>query len=159
MFDGTVSENIARLVEDPDPDAVVQAARVADAHKMIVNLPKGYDTAIACSCDQLSCGQVQRVGLARAFYGKPVLMVLDEPNSNLDNVGSEALNAAIRAAKAAGNAAVVIAHRPAAIKECDLVLMLEGGRVRAFGPKNKVLREVLQNSAEVVGKKQPGGVK
>ena len=86
-------------------------------------------------------------------------MVLDEPNSNLDNVGSEALNAAIRAAKAAGNAAVVIAHRPAAIKECDLVLMLEGGRVRAFGPKNKVLREVLQNSAEVVGKKQPGGVK
>ncbi|MEO0748613.1 MAG: type I secretion system permease/ATPase [Pseudomonadota bacterium] len=159
LFDGTVSENIARLVEDPDPDQVVQAARVADAHKMIVNLPKGYDTAIAGSGDQLSGGQVQRVGLARAFYGKPVLMVLDEPNSNLDNVGSEALNAAIRAAKAAGNAAVVIAHRPAAIKECDLVLMLEGGRVRAFGPKNKVLREVLQNSAEVVGKKQPGGVK
>ncbi|MEL7011753.1 MAG: type I secretion system permease/ATPase [Pseudomonadota bacterium] len=159
LFDGTVAENIARLAESPDPEEVVDAARVADAHKMIVKLSKGYDTSIAGSGDQLSGGQVQRVGLARAFYGKPVLLVLDEPNSNLDNVGSEALNAAIRAAKAAGNAAVVIAHRPAAIKECDLVLVLESGRVRAFGPKNKVLREVLQNSSQVVDGRQPGGVK
>ena len=159
LFDGTVAENIAGLAENPDPDEVVKAASVADAHKMIVNLPKGYDTSIAGSGDQLSGGQVQRVGLARAFYGNPVLLVLDEPNSNLDNIGSEALNAAIRAAKAAGNAAVVIAHRPAAIKECDLVLMLEGGRVQAFGPKNKVLKEVLQNSSQVVGNREPGGVK
>lgn len=151
LFDGTIAENIARLADAPDDDQVVKAAQLADAHKMIVDLPNGYDTVIAGSGDQLSGGQIQRVGLARAMYGSPVLLVLDEPNSNLDNAGSEAVNAAIRGVKAAGNAALVIAHRPAAIKECDMVLMLDGGRVRAFGPKNKVLREVLQNSSEVMG--------
>ncbi|MEL7280593.1 MAG: type I secretion system permease/ATPase [Pseudomonadota bacterium] len=158
LFDGTIAENIARLAHNPEDDQVVKAAVLADAHAMIVDLPSGYDTEISGSGDQLSGGQIQRVGLARALYGAPVLLVLDEPNSNLDNAGSEAVNAAIRGIKAGGNAVVVIAHRPAAIKECDLVLMLEGGRVRAFGPKNQVLRDVLQNSAEVMGSDGQGGV-
>lgn len=158
LFDGTIAENIALLAEAPDDEHVIKAAQLADAHKMIIDLPNGYDTAIIGNGDQLSGGQIQRVGLARAMYGAPVLLVLDEPNSNLDNAGSEAVNAAIRGVKAAGNAALVIAHRPAAIKECDLVLMLDGGRVRAFGPKNKVLRDVLQNSAAVMGETGNGGV-
>ncbi len=158
LFDGTISENIAKLAQNPEDAKVVEASRLADAHDMIVDLPNGYDTQISGAGDQLSGGQMQRVGLARAMYGEPVLLVLDEPNSNLDNAGSEAVNAAIRGFKAAGNAVLVIAHRPAAIKECDLVLMLEAGRVRAFGPKNTVLREVLQNSAEVVGSEGNGGV-
>jgi ATP-binding cassette subfamily C protein len=158
LFDGTISENIARLASDPDDGKVVEAARLADAHHMIMELPGGYDTEISGSGDQLSGGQVQRVGLARAMYGEPVLLVLDEPNSNLDNTGSEAVNAAIKGFKTAGNAVLVIAHRPAAIKECDLVLVLDGGNVRAFGPKNAVLRDVLQNSAEVVGSDGNGGI-
>lgn len=158
LFGGTISENIALLAEEPDDAEVVKAAQLADAHSMIVDLPNGYDTPISGSGDQLSGGQIQRVGLARAMYGAPVLLVLDEPNSNLDNAGSEAVNSAIRSAKAEGNAVLVIAHRPAAIKECDLVLMLDGGRVRAFGPKNQVLRDVLQNSAEVVSGDGNGGV-
>ncbi len=158
LFDGTIADNIAGLMRDPDDALVVDAAQLADAHGMILQRSGGYETIIRGNGDELSGGQVQRVGLARALFGDPVLVVLDEPNSNLDNAGSDAVNAAIRALKSSGKSVLVIAHRPAAIKECDRLLMLDAGKVRAFGPKNAVLREVLQNSAEVVGNQGSGGV-
>jgi len=158
LFDGTIAENIARLAEAPDDEQVVLAARRADAHDMILRLPDGYDTRVTAGGGRLSGGQMQRVGLARAMYGDPVILVLDEPNSNLDNEGSEAVNAAIRGFKSAGKSILIMAHRPAAIKECDLLLMLEHGVVRAFGPKDKVLREVLANHSDVTDPNKPGGV-
>ena len=158
LFDGTIAENIARLSDVPDDAEVVRAARSADAHEMILRLPDGYDTKVTAGGGRLSGGQMQRIGVARAMYGDPVILVLDEPNSNLDNEGSEAVNAAIRSFRAAGKTVLIMAHRPAAIKECDLLLMLEGGQVRAFGPKNKVLRDVLANHDEVAKADVPGGV-
>ena len=158
LFDATVTENIARLTPEPDAEKVVAAARAAAAHDMILRLAKGYDTRLSAIGGQLSGGQVQRVGLARALYGDPVLLVLDEPNSNLDNDGSVALNAAIRRIKADGGSVIVIAHRPAAIQECDMLLMLEEGTRRAFGPRDEVLRDLVKNHTEIVRKQGPGGV-
>ncbi|MGR3634712.1 MAG: type I secretion system permease/ATPase [Shimia sp.] len=158
LFDGTIAENIARLAEAPDPEMVVAAARKADAHEMILKLPNGYDTQVAAHGGRLSGGQIQRIGLARAMYGDPMFMVLDEPNSNLDNEGSNALNNAIRAAKADGRSVLIMAHRPAAIKECDLLLMLENGGRRAFGPRDEVMKDVLKNYQDVQGSAGPGGV-
>ena len=158
LFDATVTENIARLSTEPDAEKVVAAARAAAAHDMILHLAKGYDTRVGPGSGPLSGGQVQRIGLARALYGDPVLLVLDEPNSNLDNDGSVALNAAIRKVKADGGSVIVIAHRPAAIQECDLLLMLEDGQRRAFGPRDEVLRGMVKNATEIVRSKGPGGV-
>lgn len=149
LFDGTIAENIARLSMLPDPDKVVAAARKAAVHDMILQLPQGYDTPVRVANNRLSGGQVQRIGLARALYGDPVLLVLDEPNSNLDNEGSQALNLAIAHAKQDGRAVVIMAHRPAAIQLCDLILILDNGTQRAFGPKDAVLREHLQNPQQV----------
>ena len=157
LFDATVAENIARLAPEPEADKIMAAAQMAAAHEMIVKLPKGYDTPLTAIGSQLSGGQVQRLGLARALYGNPVLLVLDEPNSNLDNDGSVALNTAIRQIKAAGGSVIVIAHRPAAIQECDLLLVLEEGQRRAFGPRDEVLRGMVKNHTELV-RKSPGGV-
>ena len=112
LFDGTVAENIARMAAEPNPPAVVAAAKKAGAHDMILDLPQGYDTLVMAGGARLSGGQKQRIGLARAFYGDPVLLVLDEPNSNLDAAGQDALNLAIRQAKAEGKAVVIMAHRP-----------------------------------------------
>lgn len=158
LFDATVAENIARLALKPDADLVVAAAQSANAHEMILRLPKGYDTRLTSIGSQLSGGQIQRVALARAQYGNPVLLVLDEPNSNLDNDGSVALNAAIRRVKAAGGSVIVIAHRPAAIQECDLLMVLEDGTRRAFGPRDEVLRGMVKNATEIVGSRGQGGV-
>jgi len=158
LFEGTIAENIARLALEPDDAKVIEAARKAAAHDMIVKLPDGYNTRVSANGGRLSGGQIQRIGLARAMYGDPVILVLDEPNSNLDNEGSEALNEAIRATKAAGGAVLIMAHRPSAIHECELLLMLEGGAKRAFGPKDEVLKEVTQNHAQIQGGKKPGGV-
>jgi ATP-binding cassette, subfamily C, bacterial len=149
LFDGTIAENIARLSSAPDPRAVVRAAQQAAVHDMVVALPDGYDTPVSAHGGRLSGGQIQRLGLARALYGDPVIVVLDEPNASLDNEGSEALNAAIRALKADGRAAIVMAHRPAAIRECDLLLVLDGGTRRDFGPRDEVLRRSLRNHGEV----------
>lgn len=149
LFDGTIAENIARLSPQPDPALVVEAAKKAAAHEMILKLPQGYDTRVSASGGRLSGGQIQRIGLARAMYGNPVILVLDEPNSNLDNEGSQALNTAIRAMKAEGKSALIMAHRPAAIQECDTILMLEGGVCVAFGPRDEVLRQVLVNHQQV----------
>ncbi len=158
LFDGTIKENIARLSPTPDDAAVVKAAQRAGAHEMILMLPEGYDTRVTAAGGRLSGGQVQRIGLARAMYGDPVLIVLDEPNSNLDNDGSNALNAAIRAMKEEERCVLIMAHRPAAIQECDLVLMIDNGMRRAFGPKDEVLREILKNHQDVLKSSGAGGV-
>ena len=150
LFDGTVKENIARMSLTPDDALVVKAAQKADAHNMILKLPDGYDTRVTATGGQLSGGQIQRIGLARAMYGDPVVLVLDEPNSNLDNNGSAALNQTVQMQKAAGGIVFVMAHWPDAIFHCDTLLVLENGTKRAYGPKDDVLREVTRNRDEIV---------
>ena len=149
LFDGTIAENIARLDPAPDKDRVVEAARAAAAHDMILDLPDGYETRVSGLGARLSGGQVQRIGLARALYGDPVLLVLDEPNSALDNDGSQALNAAIKAMKADGRSVLIMAHRPAAIRECDKLLVLSGGVPTMFGPTQEVLAKTVANYADI----------
>jgi ATP-binding cassette subfamily C protein len=124
---------------------------------MILKLPKGYDTMLMGSQTKLSGGQMQRIGLARALYGDPVLLVLDEPNSNLDNSGSQALNAAVARMKKNGKAVLIMAHRPAAIEQCDTLLVLEGGSRKAFGPRDEVLKSMVSNHKQLL-KKAAGGV-
>jgi ATP-binding cassette subfamily C protein len=158
LFEGTIAENIARLQSAPDPAKVVAAAQKAAAHDMIIKLPDGYDTRVAALGGRLSGGQIQRIGLARALYDDPVILVLDEPNSNLDNDGSVALNLAIRSAKAEGRSVIIMAHRPAAIQECDTLLVLEDGTRRAFGPRDQVLRDMVKNHTDIVRTSGPGGV-
>lgn len=158
LFAGTIAENIARLHADADPAKIVQAAQRAAAHDMILRLPQGYDTHVATLGGRLSGGQIQRIGLARALFGDPVILVLDEPNSNLDNEGTVALNSAIRATKDRGGAVLIMAHRPAAIAECDLLLVLEDGLRKAFGPRDQVLREMVRNHTEIVAASGIGGV-
>ena len=157
LFEGTIAENIARLSENADPAEVVAAAQRADAHNMILALPNGYGTRVSPAGGQLSGGQIQRIGLARALFGDPVLLVLDEPNANLDNDGTLALNAAIRGVKAAGGAVLIMAHRPAAIAECELLLVLDGGMRRAFGPRDEVLRSMVQNAEQIARAPGVGG--
>lgn len=149
LFDGTIKENIARMSMQPDDAAVVAAAKKAAAHEMILKLPDGYDTRVTSNGGRLSGGQIQRIGLARAMYGNPVVLVLDEPNSNLDNEGSNALNNAIRLTKKEGKVVFIMAHRPAAIQECDLLLVIENGARRAFGPKDQVLQDMVKNADQI----------
>ena len=149
LFDGTIAQNIARLADAPDAAKVVAAAKMAAAHEMILELPDGYDTVIHAGKVRLSGGQMQRIGLARALYDDPVILVLDEPNSNLDNVGSQALNQAIRGMKDSGRAVLIMAHRPAAIQECDTLLVLDGGMRKAFGPKDEVLKGMVKNHKDI----------
>ncbi len=146
LFKGTIAVNIARLSPNPDPETVVAAARQANAHEMILKLPKGYDTVLDGNDSILSGGQKQRIGLARALYGDPVVLILDEPNSALDGAGTEALNAAIRELKAAGKSAIIMTHRPQAIAECDDLIVLEQGHVVRAGPGDDVLGSALQNA-------------
>ncbi|MGR3501795.1 type I secretion system permease/ATPase [Pseudaestuariivita sp.] len=159
LFDGTIADNIAKLSSNPDPEQIVAAARKADAHEMILKLPDGYDTRVSAAGGRLSGGQIQRIGLARALYGDPVVLVLDEPNSNLDNEGSNALNRAIRSMRERGRAAIIMAHRPSAIQECDMLLMLDGGARTAFGPKDEVLKNVVRNHEEIRQRQGAGGVR
>lgn len=158
LFDGTVAENIARLQADAPAEEIIAAAKLAGAHQMILNLPQGYDTPAGPGGGKLSGGQKQRIALARALYGNPVVIVLDEPNSNLDAPGSEAINAAIRDLKSRGRIVIVMAHRPAALAECDCVLLLKNGQAAAFGPKDEVLRAAVANHAQITaGHKVAGG--
>jgi len=149
LFDGTIKENIARMSMTPDDAKVVAAAQAAAAHDMILKLPDGYDTRVSAVSGRLSGGQIQRIGLARALYGDPVVVVLDEPNSNLDNEGSIALNKAIKTLKSEGKIVFIMAHRPSAIQECDVLLVLENGTRRAFGPKDDVLAEMVKNHTDI----------
>ena len=158
LFDGSVADNIARLQAGADPARIIAAARAAAAHEMILALPEGYDTRVATAGNRLSGGQIQRIGLARALYGDPVLLILDEPNSNLDNDGSTALNQAIRTAKRRGGTVLIMAHRPAAIQECDRLLVLNEGAAAAIGPRDAVLREAVRNATGIVRSATSGGV-
>jgi ATP-binding cassette subfamily C protein PrsD len=144
LLAGTVAQNIGRFSDPLDAEAVIAAATAAGVHDLIVSLPNGYDTQVGESGASLSAGQAQRVALARALYGDPFLVVLDEPNSNLDAEGDEALSHAIMGVRARGGIVVVVAHRPSAIACVDLLLMMTQGRVQAFGPKDEVLSKVLQ---------------
>ena len=158
LFEGTIAENIARLSEAPDTDRVVAAAQAAAAHEMILDLPQGYDTRVSGLGARLSGGQIQRIGLARALYGDPVLLVLDEPNSALDNDGSVALNKAVEHIKASGRAVLIMAHRPSAIRECERLLVLSDGAPTMFGPTREVLKKTLANHAEIETASAQGGV-
>lgn len=152
LFDGTIAENIARMAPSPDNEAILDAARAAGAHEMILQMPAGYDTKIGESGAALSAGQRQRVALARALYGDPFLLVLDEPNSNLDNVGEQALWQAIECAKARKAIVILVAHRPAALAVCDKVLLLTNGEQQAFGPRDEVMRKVTASQQQAAAK-------
>ncbi len=159
LLDGTIRDNIARMSLSPDDAAVINAAKLASAHDMILRLPDGYDTIVDASGSPLSGGQVQRIGLARALYGDPVFLVLDEPNSNLDNEGSLAVNAVVKSMRDAGKCVFVMAHRPAAVEHCDLLMYLDGGVLKAFGPTREVMHQVIANRHIIdIGRGFGGGV-
>jgi len=149
LFSGTVAENIARMAPSPDSAEVIRAAQAAHANELIMQLPLGYDTPVTAAESGLSGGQRQRIGLARALYGEPVLLILDEPNSALDAEGSEALNHAVRACKDAGCAVIIMTHRPMAISACDRLMVLDRGRMTALGPRDEILKSMLQNARDV----------
>ena len=147
LFAGTVADNISRFEANADANAIVNAAKSAGVHDMIVHLKDGYQTEVGESGRQLSAGQRQRVALARALYNDPFLVVLDEPNSNLDAVGEAALAGAIRSVRDRGGIAIVVAHRPSALATVDQVLALANGQVAAYGPKDDVLRKFVRSAS------------
>jgi ATP-binding cassette subfamily C protein len=144
LFAGTVAQNICRFDPEAPSATIIAAAKEAGVHDMIVKMRDGYNTQVGEQGTALSAGQAQRVALARALYDDPFLIVLDEPNSNLDSEGDEALTRAVRAARERGAIVVVVAHRPVGIEGVDQILVLKDGRMQAFGPKETVLAQVLQ---------------
>ena len=144
LFAGSVAQNICRFDSEASADSIIAAAKEAGVHEMIIKMRDGYDTQIGEQGASLSAGQAQRVALARALFGDPFLIVLDEPNSNLDTEGDEALTRAVRAARERGAIVVVVAHRPIGIEAVDQLMVLKDGRMQAFGPKETVLGQVLQ---------------
>ncbi|GHF08658.1 protease/lipase ABC transporter permease/ATP-binding protein [Aliiroseovarius zhejiangensis] len=148
FFDGTVAENIAGFRPDTDDADIVAAARAAGAHEVILSLPDGYDTMVTPGMTPISGGQLQRISLARALFGDPPLVVLDEPNSNLDHDGSHALSLAIQAVKNRGGAVVIMAHRPSVIQHCDQLMVLERGRITDFGPREEILRKTVRSAPQ-----------
>jgi len=144
LFDGTVAQNIGRFLPDALDEAIVAAAKAAGAHELILKLEKGYDTVIGEGGAALSGGQRQRLGLARALFGNPFLVVLDEPNSNLDHDGDEALTQAVLGVRERGGIVVVVTHRPTAIAGVDQIAMMADGRISAVGPKEEILQKVLR---------------
>lgn len=150
LFEGSIAENIARFGQ-VDSNQVIAAARTAGLHDMILRFPKGYDTPIGEAGGLLSGGQRQRIGLARAVYGDPVLVVLDEPNANLDDVGEAALVQAVRGLKAAGKTVVLITHRPGIVAVADRLLLLRDGVVQADGPRDQVLAGIRAAQAAASG--------
>ncbi len=143
IFNGTAAENISRFDQNPDPKKIVEAAQLANIHDLIMRLADGYDTHLGDNGGRLSAGQRQRLALARALYGDPVLLILDEPNSNLDAEGEAALVNAMKVMLQRGSSAVVIAHRPSALAVIDHILVLTDGKQAAYGPRDEILRKVL----------------
>lgn len=142
LFSGSIKQNIARMAEEIEPEQVVAAAKMAGAHEMILKLSDGYDSDIGVSGSNLSGGQKQRIGLARAFYGNPKLLVLDEPNANLDEAGEIALSKALKQAKKRKISVVVISHRPSVLSVVDKVVILQNGTVAAYGGKEEMIKRV-----------------
>lgn len=153
LFEGTIAENIARLGE-VNSRLVIEAARSSGMHEMILRYPKGYDTPIGEAGNLLSGGQRQRIGLARAIYGDPALVVLDEPNANLDDAGEVALLNTVRQLKAKGKTVILITHRPGAIAVADRLVVLQDGKVMVEGPKDGVLA-ALRPQATQASRPQP----
>ncbi|MEO1159138.1 MAG: type I secretion system permease/ATPase [Pseudomonadota bacterium] len=153
LFEGTVAENISRFEPEADPQTIVAAARQAAVHEMVLKLPDGYNTRVGAGGHRLSAGQLQRIGLARAMYGDPVLLIMDEPNANLDAEGEAALVQAVANARKRGATVIVVAHRPSALTAIDTLLMLKDGKQVAFGPKDEVLAKVLQNGQQKAEKR------
>jgi PrtD family type I secretion system ABC transporter len=161
LFEGSIAVNIARFDPRATPQAVLDAAHAAGAHELILSLANGYETKVGEGGMALSAGQRQRIGLARAFYGNPFLVVLDEPTSNLDSEGEEALTEAILGVRRRGGIVVVIAHRPKALDGVDQVLVIAAGGIQSFGPKDDVLNKVLRKPAplRVVSGSQEGAMR
>ena len=155
LFAGTVAENIARFERDADPACVIAAAKAADAHDLIVSFRNGYDTQIGEQGETLSAGQRQRIALARALYREPFLVVLDEPNSNLDGEGEQALNRAMLGVKERGGIVVLVAHRSSVLSTVDFILTLDQGRVHSFGPKEQVLAKLFPRPLPAVVVNEP----
>lgn len=147
LFPGTIKQNIARLNDDAQDAEIVEAARFAGVHELILKLPKGYDTQVGEGLVSLSPGQKQRIGLARALFRRPRMLVLDEPNSNLDGEGEMALTAAIKATKKLGITTVMVAHKPSLVANLDKILMLRNGGVEAFGTRQEVLGQYVKSGA------------
>jgi ATP-binding cassette subfamily C protein EexD len=146
LFDGTIADNIARF-KNADSDDIVAAARLAGVHDMILHLPKGYDTIIGGAGGMLSGGQRQRIGLARAVFGSPSLLILDEPNSNLDDQGERELVEALRRIKAGGSTVIVITHRTMVLQSVDKIMVMKEGAAVSFGPKDQVLASLTRPAA------------
>ena len=144
LFSGTVADNIARLGK-VDPKAVVAAAQAAGAHEVILRLPNGYDTVLGEGGVALSGGMRQRVGLARALYGCPRLVILDEPNSNLDEEGEKALGRAMASMKAAGCTVIAVTHRNLLLAHVDKLMVMSFGQVIAQGPRDEVIANIRGN--------------
>lgn len=147
LFEGTISDNVARFGK-VDPEKVVLAARVAGVHEMILQMPDGYDTVIGSEGINLSGGQRQRIGLARAIYGSPRLIVLDEPNSNLDDVGEKALAVALQKIKETGATVFIISHRPSILSRLDRIMVMNAGTITMYGARDHVIAELAQQQAK-----------
>lgn len=160
LFDGTIADNIARFQTNPEPEAVIQAARDAGIHERILSLPDGYQTVIGEHGVVLSAGQRQRLALARALYRNPFVVVLDEPNANLDAEGEAALAAALEGVRRRGGIAVVIAHRPGAVVTADLIVIVEAGRIARFGPREEILgRGATRTAPQRKGVREPAAAR
>lgn len=155
LFSGSVAKNIARFRADANAETIIEAARDAGVHELILKLPNGYETEIGPGGSMLSAGQRQRIALARALYGNPFLVVLDEPNSNLDAEGEVALSEAIISVRKRGGIAIVVAHRPSALASVDLIMMMTEGRMAAFGPRDEILPRIIRRDAPTAPAAEP----
>jgi ABC-type protease/lipase transport system fused ATPase/permease subunit len=147
LFDGTVRENIARMT-DGDAEKVIEAAKYADVHELILHLPQGYDTPIGPNGMVLSGGQRQRVALARALYGDPSFVVLDEPNANLDQEGNQALFQTLKGLKDRAVTSIIISHRASVFDAVDKVMLLNAGTIQAYGALDEVIKNREPDSAQ-----------
>lgn len=151
LMEGTVAQNISRFEPQPESEAVIAAAQAAGVHEMIVALPQGYETPVGADGSELSAGQRQRIGLARALYRDPFLVLLDEPNSNLDAAGEQALERAVLSVRKRGGIAILIAHRPSALAQVNKVCFMREGRIEAFGPRDDVLAKITSRPVPIRG--------
>ena len=151
LFAGSIMQNIARMLPEPSHEMVLEAAQMACVHEMILRLPEGYDTIVRPGGSTLSPGQRQRIGLARALYGRPRFLVLDEPNINLDGEGESALLRALSNIRQTGTTTVVVAHRPTLVQNTDKLLIVQDGRVKEFGETRQLLSKYRAPSISEAG--------